>query len=212
MITRILPLALSVPLVALGSTSALGASFSLVGTELQLRAENQLTPTSPLSIISFPASAIVSETEVEFPDVESLFDPAADNPLGAGRLVDVAIDAGTDYLEIDFNNAGSGQFLSGFQNTYVFTVTAPIALQITDALLDEQTTTLGLTPERVDFAGNELLVNVEGLSYNSDSFVRIDLSAVEAPDAEPVSVPEPGNAFVLVSVALVGLVLQELRR
>jgi hypothetical protein len=194
-------------MVTLSSGSALG--FTLVGSELRLRTQGQSTPTSQLFVTSFPASAVVSESTVEFPNVESLFDPSAGIPPGfAGSLVDVSIDAGADYLAIDFDNAGSNGFATGFQNTYVFTFTVPTALQITDILIDPSTT-LGLTPNRVTFEGNELFVNVQGLSFNSNSFARVNLSGTITSDSgAAAAVPEPNSVLGLGILALGGAVFK----
>ncbi|BAY73565.1 hypothetical protein [Nostoc parmelioides] len=199
---KTLPLFASVAIVAFSSSSALG--FTLVGSELRLRTEAQSTPTSQLFVTSFPASAIVSESTVEFPNLASLFDPSTGVPPGFARsLVDVSIDAGADYLAIDFDNAvGFNSFATGFQNTYVFTFTAPTALQITNVLIDPQTT-LGLTPDRVTFKGNELFVNVQGLPFNTNSFARINLSGTTV-----TAVPEPSFMFSLGIAALAGTILK----
>jgi PEP-CTERM motif len=213
---RVLPLFASIAIAAFSGGSALG--FTLVGSELKLRTEGQSTSTSQLFITSFPASATVSESSVEFPTVESLFDPSVGVPPGFARsLVNTSIDAGVDFLAIDFDNAGSNRFATGFKNTYVFTFTAPIALQITDVAIDPSTN-LGLTPDRVTFAANELFVNVQGLPFNRNSFARINLSGINAPAPDPVpapdpipvpdpvSVPEPSSLLFLGSVALFGMV------
>lgn len=204
---RVLPLFASVAMVAFSGSSAMGAS--LVGSELNLRVEIQRTPTSELLVNSFPASAIVSESAVEFPNAQSL------GSVPGFSIVNVAIDAGADYLAIDFDNAGIGSFANTFKNSYVFAFAAPVALQITDVLIDP-ITTLGLTPERVTFDGNELSVNVRGLRFNSNSFARLNLSTVAAsepdvstvPDSGAVAVPEPSSVLSLGIVALAGTILK----
>ena len=188
------PSAITATLFVIFPISAIGQSVSLIGTELSLRTQLQLTPTSELAVSPFPASVIVSETEVEFPDVESLFggDPV---PPGFGGVANVAIDAGADFLEIDFaNSAPDFQFASAFQNTYVFTFDSAIALQITDATIDDSVTTLGLTPDRLDFAGNELFINVQSLTFNPTTFARINLNAT--------AVPEPSSCALLFGVGM----------
>ncbi|MGB3558217.1 MAG: PEP-CTERM sorting domain-containing protein [Geitlerinemataceae cyanobacterium] len=188
---RLLPLFSSIAMVAFSSGSAFG--FTLVGSELKLRTHGQSTSTSQLFVTSFPASAIVSESTIEFSNVASLFDPSSGVPPGFARsLVDVSIDAGADYLAIDFDNAGSNRFARSFQNTYVFTFTSPTALQITDVSIDPSNT-LGVTPDRVTFAGNELFVNVQGLSFNPNSFARVNLSGTTSGTA----VPEPSTTLAL---------------
>jgi hypothetical protein len=164
-----------------------GANAALIGTEIGLRTIGQATPESDQIVTSFPATATVSATEVEFPDVASLEDPSVPSIPGfAGVLVDVAIDAGDDFLSIDFDNSSPfTQFASGFQNTYVFLFESEAAIAFQDATIDEDVTTLGLTPDRVNFEGNALFVNVESLPFDTSTFARISL------DAETVD-PTPG--------------------
>jgi hypothetical protein len=205
---RVLPLFASVAMVAFSGSSAIGAT--LVGSELGLRLEIQRTPTSELLVNSSPVSAIVSESAVEFPNVRNSF-----GSVPEFSIVNVAIDAGADYLELDYANAGIGRFANTFKNSYVFAFSAPLALQITNVLIDNSTT-LGLTPDRVTFDDNELSVNVRGLSYNRNSFVRLNLSIVAAsepddstvPDSGAVAVPEPSSVLSLGIVALAGTILK----
>jgi hypothetical protein len=207
---KALPLFASVAMVTFSGGSALG--LTLVGSELRLGSEIQRTPTSELLVSSFPVSAIVSESAVEFPNLQSLFDP---DDFPGFYIVNSSIDVGADYLEIDYANAGFGVFSNTFKNNSVFTFSAPIALQITDVLIDPSTT-LGLTPDRVTFDGNELTVNVRGLSYNRNSFVRLNLSTVAAsePDGSTVpdsgvAVPEPSSVLSLGILALAGSILKQ---
>ncbi len=168
---------------ALSACSAQGAS--LIGTVLSLETHAQATPTSQLFVTSFPATAVVSATSVEFPDVESLFDPTVGVPPGfANSLVNVAIDAGADYLEIDFTNSSPfTQFATGYQNTYVFTFESSVSIAIVDAVIDTSVTTLGLTDDRVNFSGNDLFINVHSLPFDTSTFARINLTAVPLPPA-----------------------------
>ncbi|WP_081251817.1 VPLPA-CTERM sorting domain-containing protein [Rhodovulum sulfidophilum] len=195
--------------ILLAPSSVLAATLSLVGTELSLKTEAQATPTSQLFVTSFPASVTVSETSVEFPDVASLFDPTVGVPPGfASSLVDVAIDVGADFLTIDFtNSAPFSLFATGFKNTYVFTFASSVALNITDAIIDTNVTTLGLTDGRVTFSGNELFVNVQSLPFDTSTFVRINLTSEEAVAA----VPLPAGLPLLLS-GLLGIGLQARRK
>ena len=198
---KALPLFASVAMVTFSGGSALG--LTLVGSELKLRTEIQRTPTSELLVSSFPVSAIVSESTVEFPDLQSLYDP---DDFPGFFIVNSSIDVGADYLEIDFDNAGFGRFADTFKNNYGFTFSAPVALQITDVVVDPSTT-LGLTPDRVTFDGNELTVNVRGLLYNPNSFVRFNLTT--EPNLPPTAtVPEPSSVLSLGIVALAGTILK----
>lgn len=208
--TRFISLFASLAIVTIGSSPAL--SFTLVGSELRLRTLAQSSPTSQPLVTSFPASAVVSESTVEFPTVESLFNPSIGVPPGFARsLVNVSIDAGANYLDIDFDNAGSSRFATAFQNTYVFTFADATALQITSALLDPSTS-LGLTPDRITFVDNELFVNVQGLSFRPNSFARINLSGTIVSDPGAVVIPEPSFLLGIGIVALGGATLKRNRR
>ncbi len=176
--------------------SAFAASFTLVGSELKVGLELQSTATSQLFTNSFPASAIVSDSVVEFPSAASLFGNFAPGFF----TVNAAIDAGADYLKLDYANAGFGTFSNTFKNTYVFTFTAPLALQITNVLIDPSTT-LGLNSDRVTFDGNQLFVNVSGLPYNPNSVARINLSGTTATEPNSAAVPEPAT---MLGIALAG--------
>jgi len=169
------------------------SASTLIGTELKLRVIAQATPSSELLTISFPVAATVKAESVEFPNVESLFDPATGVPPGFARsLVNVAIDAGADFLTIDFDNTTSPfRYASGFQNTYVFTFDSDFILTLISAEIDTSVTTLGLTPGRVTVSGNELFVNVQGLSFTTSTFARITLAS-RLDDRPPTAVPTPG--------------------
>lgn len=126
-----------------------------------------------------------------------------------------SVDAGADYLEFDYTNAGSGLYGSAFKTNYVFTFTAPVALQITDVAIDSRTT-LPLTSDLVTFSGNELSVNVRGLSFNPASRIRLNLTTAAVPDtvSDPVldlipesdtaAVPEPSTMLMLGAATVVG--------
>ena len=122
-------------------------------------------------------------------------------PGFAGSLVNTAIDVGDNYLEIDFDNtAPAARFASAFQNTYIFTFDSAAIVNITSATINASPTTLALASSDVTFLGNELFVNVEGLSFNPATFVRIDLNATVEPPPDP-TVGEP------TTLALLGLCL-----
>ena len=169
------------------------AIAGLVGTDLSLSTLGQLTPTSQQFTSSFPRIARVDQTTVEFPDVSSLFNPNDPKPPTFGSLVNTWIDAGDNYIEIDFDSAGSGVFASAFQNTYIFLFSSQALATITGATINTSVTTLGLSQSDVQFAGNRLFVNVEGLPFNPASFARIDLVV----EGGPPPVPEPGSLALL---------------
>ncbi len=169
------------------AVAATASQASLIGTELRIGSVNQVTENSEIFTGDFPASAIVIEPQVEFPSAESLF---GDFPKPPGSFtVDTSINAGADFLEIDFDNAGSGSFASWFQNTYIFGFSSAALLTITGAEVDRDVSNLGISDSNVSFFGEELFVNVSGLSYNSDSFLRIGLQSTVAPVPLPVPLP-----------------------
>lgn len=155
-----------------------GHTATLIGTELSLKTLAQATPTSEEFYLGFETFSLVSDSFVEYPNVGNLNNPASGAPPGfAGTLIDTAIDVGSDYIEIDFDNSSPyNLFASGFQNTYIFTFDSGVGLNISEAEIDSSVTTLGLDSSDVSFIGNQVFVNVEGLSFNTNTFVRINLS------------------------------------
>jgi hypothetical protein len=175
----------------------------LIGTELSLRTLAQATSTSTPFVTSFERTVIVSDSLVEYPDVSSLFNPGSEVPPGfASSLVDVAIDVGDDFIEIDFDNSAPfSVFASGFENTYIFKFDSSAIVDIVGAEIDTSLTTLGLVSSDISFIGNELFINDESLSFNPTTFARINLVV----EGGPTTVPVP-TAIWLFGSGLIGLV------
>ena len=150
----------------------------LTGTRLSLETWAQATPTSELFVTTFENEVRVRNPGVEYPDVESLFDPSTPVPPGFARaLVNVAIDVKPTSIEIDFDDISAlhRQFAFGHENTYVFTFDAAAAPLLARGRINDAKTNLGLETEDVRVDGNQLFVNVEGLAFDPATFVRIDL-------------------------------------
>jgi len=178
----------------------------LNGTELSLQVLFQSTPSSPPIFTSFERTVTVGPA-IEYPDVSSLFNPGSGVPAGYG-LVDVAIDVGNDYIEIDFDNAVSNRFSPAFENTYIFRFDSTAPVSITGATLDSNVTSLGLDASDVRFEGNRLFINVESVPFSPSSFARVNLQ-VEGGPALPVPEPAP-YAMLLAGALLMGFI--ELKR
>ncbi len=162
------------------------ASYAgLLGTNLSLDTVFQRTSTSPIINLSLPTTATVIEPGIEFPSVLALL---VSNPDGL-VLADTSINVGDDFLEIDFDNATNiSNFDAAIQNTYVFTFDSTAALSITSATIDTAVTTLGIIESDISFSGNQLFVNVEGLSFDTSTFARINLSSVDVPVPTPATI------------------------
>jgi len=158
-------------LFSLAQTSYAG----LIDSELSLKIIYQRTSSSSIETIGFLTTATVAEPRVEFPSVNDLQVDGINL-----TLVDVSINAGDDFIEIDFTNvAGFSGFASGHENTYIFKFDSVASVNIIGAEIDSSVTTLGLTSSDVRFVGNELFINVESLAFNPGTFVRINLVVEE---------------------------------
>jgi hypothetical protein len=154
---------------------------ALIGTELGFKAVYQATQSSPEISLTSLNTMTVREPDIEIPSASAL---QVSNPSGL-TLVNVSINAGNDFLDIDFTNSASfGGFASGFRNSYVFTFDTVATLSITSAFIDRSVTTLGLSDSDVTFVGNTLEVNVESLPFNPSTFARINLTSLN-----PVPIP-----------------------
>lgn len=155
---------------------ATAQSIDFDGQEIRINVIGQATPESEVIFLGFETLAIVDQEYVEFPSIAAIDNPASGAPPGfGGRLVDVAIDVSTNTLAIDFDNAPpSTTFASGFQNTYVFTFLGAKEQTIRSAQIDRTVTNLDLEDSDVTVDGNQLYVNVESLTFNADTFVKIN--------------------------------------
>ena len=146
--------------------------LNLTGVSIALKAIYQASASSNPILMTLPSTAKVIEPGVEFPSLASL-----DLKNDGLSLLDVAINVGVDFVEIDFSKVPAGLFGSGFENTYILELKDSIESHgIKRASIDRSVTTLGLGDSDVKFVGGKLSINVEGLSFNSASFVRINLS------------------------------------
>lgn len=153
------------------------SNAGLLGVELSLKSIFKSASSSTVKTISFLTTATVVEPEVEFPSLGDL-----DVDGDSFNLVDVSINAGDDFIEIDFGNASSGRFSFAFENTYVFKFDSVASVNIISAEIDSSVTTLRLTPSDIRVDGDELFINVEGLRYKSSTFVRINLDVENESD------------------------------
>lgn len=187
-------------------TGGISQAASLIGTTLSLDTIAQVSASSEILRQDFPISRIVTDPGVEYPDVESLFGPEG-LPPGA-RFINTSIDAGADFLAIDFDNAGSGAFANWLQNSYEFTFDGAAIVNFTSAALNTALTTLPIAADRITFEGDKLRINASGVTYNPNSFLRIDLTADVTPTA---SIPAPAAGALLLT-ALGALALRRRRR
>ena len=171
---------------------------ALLGSEISLETIFQGSASSPIDRIGFLTTAIVMEPGVEFPSLEALEIPGAG--IGTG-LVDTTINVGNDFLEIDFDNVTHTVFAPALQNTYVFTFDSSVAITFTDATIDNSVTSLGLSSSDLTFSDNKLFINVEGLSFNTSTFARINLVSVGGQNAVPIP-----TAGWLLGSGLLGLI------
>lgn len=176
------------------ATVASTSQAALLGTELSLETIYQSTSSSDIQLIGYQTTAIVTEPGVEFLSLQAL-------ETNGNSLVDVSINVGDRFIEIDFDNTRPySYFTSAYQNGYVFTFDSAVAVNFTGAVIDSSVTTLGLSAADVSFLGNQLIVNVEGLSFNTSTFARINLTSEGGVSA----VPLPG-AFWLFGAGLFAL-------
>lgn len=121
----------------------------------------------------------------------------------APNLVNAAIDITNDHITIDFaNSTPFARLGAGFQNTIVFQFDSETARSIAAAEIDNSMTTLGLQPSDVRLVGNELLIDVENLQFNSSTSARVNL-AIEQGPVSPAPEPET-YAMMLAGLTLIG--------
>ena len=171
---------------------------ALLGSQLSVEAIFQSTPTSTINTIGFLTTATVTDPGVEFPSLAAL-----DVPGDTVTLIDVSIDVGDDFIEIDYANSSPFTLTaSGFQNSLVFTFDSAAAITFTGAIIDTNVTTLGLAENDITFLGNKLSINFESLSFNTSTIARINL--VSEGGVSPVPIPSAAWLFVSGLLGLLG--------
>lgn len=91
------------------------------------------------------------------------------------NLVDVNIDLSADSFQIGFDNAGEGNFGSSTFNGYVLSDVLDNIPSIKNVTIDNSVTTLGIRNSDLVFTENTIEIDVEGLSYNSDSLAKFNV-------------------------------------
>ena len=108
-----------------------------------------------------------------------------ENEINGGSLVDVQIDVTSNSILFDFSQSSpSTQFGSGQFNGYVFFDSSEVLPPIRNVTIDRNATTLNLDNSDIRFAENTIYVNVEDLSFNTDSFIKLN---VEFETVSPLS-------------------------
>ncbi|MEQ1562385.1 MAG: Ig-like domain-containing protein, partial [Nitrospiraceae bacterium] len=175
-------------------TLTTGSGVALIGTQLSIQTIFQSTPIAQPSVIGFLTTATVTEPGVEFPSLRAL---EVNNPPFGLQVVDVAINVGENFIEIDFDNSlPFTSFASGYRNGYLFTFDHAVAPTITGAVIDTAVTTLGLSQSDLLFENNSLFVNVESLPFNTSTFARINLTVARL---NPAVVTGPANGTLLLN-------------
>ncbi|TXL12340.1 hypothetical protein BMR05_15710 [Methylococcaceae bacterium HT4] len=119
-------------------------------------------------------------------------------------MIIVGVNIGNDFIEFDYTD--SGKFSRVFQNTYIFEFNNDsLPVDITSATIDRSVTTFPLTDDDVQFVGNQLSINVQGLPFNSDSFIRINVGAGDPGYAVGDTGPAGGWVFYVTDGGAHGL-------
>lgn len=198
-----------------GTAPAEAATVSLFGTELSTQVQYQQSGGTQRAGLTFSDTSTVGPG-VEVPDLADL--EIASNPFNL-FVVPVSVDAGSDYIQLDYAKAGSGAFAGGAFNGYRFTFDSTVPVNILSAKVNPITTLAGFDESRLAFDGSNLFANVASLGYRSSSILRIDLAAETAgepgvpvpPHAPPaVPIPLPATAWVML-LGLAGLGTLRLR-
>ncbi|GFO73428.1 hypothetical protein BJAS_P4229 [Bathymodiolus japonicus methanotrophic gill symbiont] len=166
----------------------------LVGAEVVFKTKYQADTGGQANTTTLGVPRAIVEPGVEFPSDKSLAAIADGKPgdsvsyqhnhenyysvidVDMYPMIIVGVNVGNDFIQFDYTD--SGKFSHAFQNTYIFEFSNDsLPVDITSATIDRSVTTLPLTDGNVKFVGNQLSINVQGLSFNSGSFIRINVDA-----------------------------------
>jgi hypothetical protein len=106
-----------------------------------------------------------------------------DSAINGSSLVDLDVDFTAENIFFDFTDAGTGTFNSSTFNGSVYSDVGDTLPPITNVTIDRSETTLGLSNSDVTFTEDSIEINVEGLSYNSETTAKFDVEFGETDDA-----------------------------
>ncbi len=176
----------------------------LLGSEIVISTKYQAHRGSRVLITRVDASETIVEPGVEFPSDYPSNDDYGMVDIDTYPMMLVGVNAGNDFIELNYTD--SGKFSPAFQNTYLFDFNYDdLPTNIRSVSLDMSVTTLPLKDSDVQFVGNQLSINVEGLSFNSDSFIRINLDVEKPGYAVGNKGPAGGWVFYVTDGGLHGL-------
>ena len=157
-------------------------AVTIVGSEFTVGAISQETPNSQLFLEEFPFTTTVIDPGVEFPSADSLF---GDFPRPPNSFViDTSIDAGPNYVDIDFDNAGFGLWAPWHRNEYIFTFDSALGLNLSNATVNQSLSTYSESELLFSTEGNQLFVGASGIPFDPSSFIRIEFDVEQS--GEPV--------------------------
>ncbi|MEM9927933.1 MAG: SdrD B-like domain-containing protein, partial [Cyanobacteria bacterium P01_D01_bin.50] len=103
-------------------------------------------------------------------------DLLGDQLLSGGNRVDIRIDFSANSILFDFSESSPyTRTSSGTFNGYVFTDVSGTIPEISNVTIDETITNLGLDSSDITFTEDSIEVNVEGLSFNTDTIAKLDV-------------------------------------
>jgi hypothetical protein len=180
--TRKLSATSTLVILLIGSATA---SAGLVGSTASFKYVYQLTATDDVMEIPV-ATIVVSDTEVEIPQLPAILPPAPSS----------SVDIGDDFFEQKFFEDGG--FDIAHQNLGVVTFDQDPPLIITSASL-AASNTVALPPSAISFSGNQLFFDVSsGPTYAPNDVLRFDIATTTVP--EPSSLALAGLAILPVMI------------
>jgi hypothetical protein len=147
-----------------------------------------------------------------YPDTVTVYAGASFSPaifiIGAGQetvgnvegVTDLLVDFSDNALTVTLNTVLSNPTWGASTfNGIIFTFSLPTG--ITGATVDASTTLAGFDGSRLSFTGDQILLNWQGLSYQSGQRVDIQFAFAPTPAPEPPTLALLGIALLGVAVA-----------
>ncbi|GAA3972227.1 VPLPA-CTERM sorting domain-containing protein [Allohahella marinimesophila] len=186
---------------ALVAVASFNASAGLIGADVTLQAFDQPRAGDPLRVTSFDSRTTVSDA-VEYATVADI----TDAPYSGIFLPEVNI--GDSFIDFTFVDAGARRFASLFRAGYVFEFFGLNDSGLVSASVDRANSNIALQDFAPRIDGNNLYVNFAGLSVNTGSFARINLTGdavaetvdpTDPVDGGSAAVPVPASALLLLT-------------
>ena len=152
--------------------TAATAEVSLLGQEVTVQVQTYDDLSTPLFWGTQHAAIVESGVE---------FDLQREGIQNDMDVVPIEIDIGANRIDLRYVFDSDLQLVASQFNGYIFDFGEGACITVEEARVDEGSTTLTFTDDRVSVTDNTVALNISGVTFGRDSQIGVDLRLKECP-------------------------------